>query len=190
MSSQQPSVADQLAGLRDATAASIAQGWLPHAVQALIVACLVRLFDRLESLFRLWQDGILPPLAASPRADAPTRAAADFRPWGAQSYEPSYASGGMSGVHGPRASSRPAGATHQFCATDVDVDVAAAPAAAQTAASAPPGAPFSLGTAPRATSWYRHVPQLPPPHPARSRAPPAGQNSHFLPTLRVRLRTS
>ena len=190
MTSPQPSVADQLAGLRDATAASLAQGWLPHAVQALIVACLVRLFDRLESLFRLWQDGILPPLAPSPRADAPNRPAAGFHAWATQSHDSYYASGGPSGAHGPRASSRPAGATDPSCAANAgaqsDIDVAPAPAPSptapsQTAPHAPPCALFRPGTAPRAPSWHSHVPRLPPPHPARSRAPPAGSASLFLP---------
>jgi len=57
----QPSLADQTAALRTAILAEDAPCWLPDAVHALIMACLARIFGRLEDMIRLWQAGILPP---------------------------------------------------------------------------------------------------------------------------------
>ena len=50
----------QLAGLRAAAGAQENRGWLPDALHALIMACLARLFGRLEQVFLLWQSGNLP----------------------------------------------------------------------------------------------------------------------------------
>jgi len=59
----QPPLADQTAALRTAILAEDAPCWLPDAVHALIMACLARIFGRLEDMIRLWQAGILPPRA-------------------------------------------------------------------------------------------------------------------------------
>ena len=56
-----PPLADQLASLRTITAASPAGGWLPEVLHALILACLTRLFSRLEQIIQLWQAGELSP---------------------------------------------------------------------------------------------------------------------------------
>ena len=60
---QPPFLAHQVAGLRAAAEADAAPGWLPAALHALIMACLARLFGRLEQIIRLWQEGdlALPP---------------------------------------------------------------------------------------------------------------------------------
>ena len=55
----------QLAGLRAAAGAQENRGWLPDALHALIMACLARLFGRLEQVFLLWQSGNLPLPASS-----------------------------------------------------------------------------------------------------------------------------
>ena len=59
-------LADQLAGLRAASAANDDSGWLPAALDALITACLMRIFARLEQILLLWKSGHL-PLPAIPR---------------------------------------------------------------------------------------------------------------------------
>lgn len=69
-----PGLAQGLAQLRESTAAIPAPFWLPGAVHALILACLARIFGRLENLIALWQSGTLPsppvPRATTPRASA------------------------------------------------------------------------------------------------------------------------
>jgi hypothetical protein len=54
-------LADEVARLGTATTSVPAPVWLPDAVHALIMACLARLFGRLEEMIRLWQAGLLPP---------------------------------------------------------------------------------------------------------------------------------
>jgi hypothetical protein len=54
-------LADEVARLGAATTSVPAPVWLPDAVHALILACLARLFGRLEEMIRLWQAGLLPP---------------------------------------------------------------------------------------------------------------------------------
>ena len=61
MSVQSSPLADQFAGLRAAITSNDDRGWLPAALDALITACLLRLFGRLEQLLRLWQTAGLPP---------------------------------------------------------------------------------------------------------------------------------
>jgi len=57
---QQPSLAESIASLRASAAAPGGQsGWLPAALEAMIMACLLRLFARLEHLIQLWQSGNL-----------------------------------------------------------------------------------------------------------------------------------
>jgi len=63
MESVQPApLADQFASLRAAVTAHPGRSWLPNALEAMIIACLARIFDQLEQLIRLWQTGALPPL--------------------------------------------------------------------------------------------------------------------------------
>ncbi|MCC6720033.1 MAG: hypothetical protein IT555_19320 [Acetobacteraceae bacterium] len=66
------------ASLRTA-AADAAPVWLPATLQAMIIACLTRLLDRLEHLLQLWKSGQLPglvpaqparPHGATPRCHA------------------------------------------------------------------------------------------------------------------------
>ena len=71
MSYQTPSLADQFAGLRAATPSNDGCGWLPASIQALIMACLARLFARLEQIFLLWQSGQFP----TPAENLPQRLA-------------------------------------------------------------------------------------------------------------------
>lgn len=54
-------LANTVASLRVATLARPAHAWVPAAIHALILACLARLFGRLEEMVRLWQAGLLPP---------------------------------------------------------------------------------------------------------------------------------
>ncbi|MCC6719048.1 MAG: hypothetical protein IT555_14295 [Acetobacteraceae bacterium] len=71
-----PPLADQAAALRAAAAVPCAPGWLPAPLHALIMACLLRLFGRLEQLILLWQDGRLPARdipTATPALRAPIR---------------------------------------------------------------------------------------------------------------------
>ena len=63
MKSVQPApLADQFASLRAAVTAHPGRSWLPNALEAMIIACLARIFDQLAQLVRLWQAGALPPL--------------------------------------------------------------------------------------------------------------------------------
>jgi hypothetical protein len=71
----QPSLGDQLATLRASAEAILAPAWLPEALHALILACLLRLFGRLESMISHWQAGLLPP-PPQPRPASPARHAA------------------------------------------------------------------------------------------------------------------
>ncbi len=66
-------LAETVASLRVATLATPAHAWVPEAIHALILACLVRLFGRLEEMIRLWQAGLLPPPPA-PRPHLPRTA--------------------------------------------------------------------------------------------------------------------
>ena len=61
---QSPPLADQLAQIHTALRAQEKCAWLPDAVQALLIACLARIFGRLEQFLRLWQAGTLPHLPA------------------------------------------------------------------------------------------------------------------------------
>ena len=80
MEAQPTLLAGQFAALR-ATAAipPTGGGWIPASVQALIMACLARIFGRLEQIFLLWQSASLPP-PASPRAPNPAHRIAVQRP--------------------------------------------------------------------------------------------------------------
>ena len=60
MQIQSPGLAAQLAQLKTASQAPETCGRLPAALHALIMACLARLFGRLEQLLALWQSGLLP----------------------------------------------------------------------------------------------------------------------------------
>ena len=55
-----PSLSEQFTRLRSNAQAVETCAWLPAAVHALIMACLDRLFGRLEHLLALWQAGGLP----------------------------------------------------------------------------------------------------------------------------------
>ena len=65
MSVQAPLTA-QVATLRTALRAVEAPCWLPSAVHAMIVDCLLQLFGRLEEIFRLWQSGAFAPVPVAP----------------------------------------------------------------------------------------------------------------------------
>ena len=77
MPNQPPSLSAALAELRTAAAAADGQCWLVDSAIEMIMACLVRLFTRLEQLVQLWQAGQLPPpvvRGCAPRAAATNRA--------------------------------------------------------------------------------------------------------------------
>ena len=61
MTSTEPTLTQELARLRQSAEADDAHGWLPAALHALIMACLARIFGRLEQVFLLWTAGDLPP---------------------------------------------------------------------------------------------------------------------------------
>jgi len=84
MTNQPSTLAEGFASLRRAAEAQPAQGWMPSSVHALIMACLVRIFARLEDIIRAWQDGTLtPPPVRAPAAphNAPLPHIAPARPW-------------------------------------------------------------------------------------------------------------
>ena len=60
MENQAPLLSDQFARLRTSAQAQEPCAWLPAAVHALIMACLMRIFGRLEQMLVLWQSGCLP----------------------------------------------------------------------------------------------------------------------------------
>ena len=68
METQSPSLSEQIARLRSAARVQESCAWLPAAVHALIMACLVRLFGRLERMLQLWQSDCLPIREATPQA--------------------------------------------------------------------------------------------------------------------------
>ncbi len=70
MDSQPSALSAQIAGLRHAVQATPAAAWLPATLHALIIACLARLFTRLEQMLNLWQSGDLILPQATPRAAA------------------------------------------------------------------------------------------------------------------------
>ena len=60
-------LSEELAGLRAACAAQGRHVWMPAALHALIIACLVRIFGRLEHLVQQWQSGqLILPLPVTP----------------------------------------------------------------------------------------------------------------------------
>lgn len=61
MNMHQPTLAEQCASLRAAAQADAQRGWLRSSLHVLIMACLARIFGRLEQLLLLWQSGALPP---------------------------------------------------------------------------------------------------------------------------------
>ena len=61
-----PSLGDRIATLRMQALARENCVYIPDAIHALIIACLARIYARLEDLVRLWQAGALP--LAAPRA--------------------------------------------------------------------------------------------------------------------------
>ena len=60
MENHSPSLGDQFARMHDAVHAQERCAWIPSAIQALIIACLARIFGRLEQIFLAWQSGTLP----------------------------------------------------------------------------------------------------------------------------------
>jgi hypothetical protein len=72
MTAAAPSLSESLAALRATLVAAPAPAWLPNTVHALILACFVRVFARLEKMVALWQAGLLPPPARpAPRPQSP-----------------------------------------------------------------------------------------------------------------------
>jgi len=61
-------LADTVASLRVATLATQAHACVPAAIHALILACLARIFGRLEDMIRAWQAGLLPLPSQRPRS--------------------------------------------------------------------------------------------------------------------------
>ena len=69
--SSSPTPSARLAAMRtDAPSGAIAGGWLYDSVIVMIMACLNRLFARLDAMLLLWQAGPLPP--PRPRAASKT----------------------------------------------------------------------------------------------------------------------
>ena len=64
-------LSDQLSSLRTTLTAAAAPRWMPDRVHALIIACLARIFARLEPVLTLWQAGQLAPLPTRPASTAP-----------------------------------------------------------------------------------------------------------------------
>ncbi len=65
MSVSSTPLARQVATIRGAILTQEKCAWIPAGVHALIIACLARIFGRLEEMIRLWQSGQLPPPPAS-----------------------------------------------------------------------------------------------------------------------------
>jgi len=61
MESTSSSLGDKFASLRGTAQEQETCAWIPDSVHALIIACLARIFARLEQIFLLWQTGQLPP---------------------------------------------------------------------------------------------------------------------------------
>lgn len=61
MTTPPPVLSDRIACLRSNAQAQEKCVWIPAPVHDLIIACLVRIFGRLEQLILLWQSGTLPP---------------------------------------------------------------------------------------------------------------------------------
>ncbi|MCC6719260.1 MAG: hypothetical protein IT555_15360 [Acetobacteraceae bacterium] len=61
MEPQSSPLGDAIARLRGTAQAEESCAWSPYGIHALIMACLVRLFARLEQIFQLWESGNLPP---------------------------------------------------------------------------------------------------------------------------------
>jgi hypothetical protein len=67
MSPHPSPLAETVTAMRAALLATPAHDWVPQAIHALILACLARILGRLEEMIRLWQAGLLPPVAQRPR---------------------------------------------------------------------------------------------------------------------------
>lgn len=61
-------LAERVGTLRAGLESESVPFWMPAALHAMIIACLVRLFGRLEEIMRLWQAGALPALPGPHRA--------------------------------------------------------------------------------------------------------------------------
>ena len=70
-----PSLGDKIARLRGTAQAQEKCAFLPAAIHALIMACLARIFGRLEHMVRLWAAGCLPPTQTHRSAPTPSRMA-------------------------------------------------------------------------------------------------------------------
>ena len=60
---QSPALTTQFASLHTALRAQGTCVWIPASIHTIIMACLARIFGRLEQLLLLWQSGELPLLA-------------------------------------------------------------------------------------------------------------------------------
>ena len=75
--SMPPTPSARLAAMRtDAPSGAVAGGWLYDSVIVMIMACLNRLFARLDAMLLLWQAGQLPP--PHPRAASKTAPRQNF----------------------------------------------------------------------------------------------------------------
>ena len=74
METQPPRLAGQFAALRATTATTPKGAWIPAPVHALIMACLARIFGRLEQLMLLWHACCLPapPSPRTPKCRNPS----------------------------------------------------------------------------------------------------------------------
>ena len=61
-------LAERVGTLRAGLESESVPFWMPAVLHAMIIACLVRLFGRLEEIMRLWQAGALPALPPPHRA--------------------------------------------------------------------------------------------------------------------------
>ena len=91
METHSPSLGERIASLRGTAQVLEPCAWVPDSVHALIMACLARIFGRLEQLFLFWQSGSLPatyltlarhPAAAMAVAPRHICAAVELRPRG------------------------------------------------------------------------------------------------------------
>ena len=140
---QHPSTDALFASLRAATKAEPGRAWLPPALHALIIACLARLFDRLEDLLGLWRAGLLPPTPA-PHTPSPTALVAP---------------------HAPARMSRQANSGYRNSVDRPAAVVAPQPASAPAATPRVTAGHAQLGTVPfgRTMPGLSRAPRVPPP---------------------------
>ena len=171
-------MADDLAHLRATAQAGSVRRGPRDAIAALLMACLARLFARLEDMLRVWQSGQLPP-PPPPRAqaEAPTAHPASIPPqphataWSLSAWlsglwpfapTPEFRAPASSRTHTPRPST---GATSSPRASRPAPAEPARPAAQRADPAPAPEPPAMPQHRPLPAS---SAPQHAPPHPARA----------------------